>query len=234
MRERITFLASEYGRYGYRPITAILNAEGWRVNHKRVERIWREEGLKVPEKQPKRKRLWLANGSCVRLRATHPNDVWSYDFVEDKTSDGRTYRMLNIIDEYTRECLLIHVARKITAYHVLEHLADLFIMRGTPEHIRSDNGPEFIAEVLRAWLTRLGVDTLFIQKGSPWENGYIESFNRKLRYELLNGEIFDTVLEARVIIERWRRDYNTIRPHSSLGFKPPAPQAFKPLQLANA
>ncbi len=234
MRERITFLASEYGRYGYRPITAILNAEGWRVNHKRVERIWREEGLKVPEKQPKRKRLWLANGSCVRMRATHPNDVWSYDFVEDKTSDGRTYRMLNIIDEYTRECLLIHVARKITAYHVLEHLADLFIMRGTPEHIRSDNGPEFIAEVLRAWLTRLGVDTLFIQKGSPWENGYIESFNGKLRYELLNGEIFDTVLEARVIIERWRRDYNTIRPHSSLGFKPPAPQAFKPLQLANA
>ncbi len=234
LRDRITYLASQYGRYGYRPITAILKAEGWRVNHKHVERIWREEGLKVPEKQPKRKRLWLADGSCVRLRATHPNHVWSYDFVEDKTGDGRTYRMLNIIDEYTRECLLIHVARRITAYHVLEHLADLFIMRGTPDHIRSDNGPEFIAEVLRTWLTRLGVDTLFIEKGSPWENGYIESFNGKLRYELLNGEIFDTILEARVIIERWRRDYNTIRPHSSLGFKPPAPQAFKPLQLANA
>jgi transposase InsO family protein len=234
LRARVSTLASAYGRYGYRPITAILKAEGWWVNHKHVERIWREEGLKVPEKQPKRKRLWLANGSCVRLRATHPNHVWSYDFVEDKTSDGRTYRMLNIIDEYTRECLLIHVARKITAYHVLEHLADLFIMRGTPDHIRSDNGPEFIAEVLRAWLGRLGVDTLFIEKGSPWENGYIESFNGKLRYELLNGEVFDTILEARVIVERWRRDYNTIRPHSSLGFKPPAPPAFKPLQLANA
>jgi putative transposase len=234
LRARVTDLASAYGRYGYRPITAMLRAEGWRVNHKHVERIWREEGLKMPEKQPKRKRLWLAGGSCVRLRATRPNHVWSYDFVEDKTSDGRTYRMLNIIDEYTRECFLIHVARKITAYHVLEHLADLFIMRGTPDHIRSDNGPEFIAEVLREWLGRLGVDTLFIEKGSPWENGYIESFNGKLRYELLNGEIFDTILEARVIIERWRRDYNTIRPHSSLGFKPPAPPAFNALQLANA
>lgn len=142
--------------------------------------------------------------------------------------------MLNIIDEYTRECLLIHVARKFTAYNVLEHLADLFIMRGTPDFIRSDNGPEFIAKVVRGWLGRLGVDTLFIEPGSPWENGYIESFNGKLRYELLNGEIFDTLLEAKVIIERWRRDYNTIRPHSSLGFRPPAPEAYKPLQLANA
>jgi transposase InsO family protein len=141
--------------------------------------------------------------------------------------------MLTVLDEYTRECLLIHVARKITAYNVLEHLADLFVLRGTPEFIRSDNGPEFVAEVVRGWLGRLGVTTLFIAPGSPWENGYIESFNGKLRYELLGGEIFDTLLEARVIIERWRREYNTIRPHSSLGFRPPAPEAYKPLQLAN-
>ena len=229
----MTDLASQFGRYGYRPITTMLRAEGWHVNHKRVERIWREEGLKVPQKQPKRRRLWLARSSCVRLRPTHANHVWSYDFITDRTSDGRRYRSLNIIDEYTRECLLMHVARKITAYNVLEHLADLFIMRGTPEFIRSDNGPEFIAEAVRGWLNRLGVDTLFIEPGSPWENGYVESFNGKLRYELLNGEIFDTLLEAKVIIERWRRHYNSVRPHSSLGYRPPAPEAHKPLQLAN-
>jgi len=234
LRDRVTYLAGEFGRYGYRPITAKLRAEGWHVNHKRVERLWREEGLKVPQKQPKRRRLWLTGSSCVRLRAAHPNHVWSYDFVTDRTSDGRPIRILNIIDEHTRECLLMHVARKITAYNVLDHLADLFIMRGTPEYIRSDNGPEFVAQVLRAWLERLGVQTLFIEPGSPWENGYIESFNGKLRYELLNGEIFDTIMEAKVIIERWRKEYNTIRPHSSLGFRPPAPEAYKPLQLANA
>jgi transposase InsO family protein len=234
LRNRITDLARQFGRYGYRPITAKLRAEGWKVNHKRVERLWREEGLKVPQKQPKRRRLWLTGASCIRLRASHPNHVWSYDFVTDRTSEGKAFRMLNIIDEYTRECLLIHVARKITAYHVLEHLADLFIMRGTPDFIRSDNGPEFVAKEIRGWLGRLGVGTLFIEPGSPWENGYIESFNGKLRYELLSGEIFDTMLEARIIIERWRRYYNTERPHSALGFRPPAPEALKPLQLANA
>ena len=234
LRSRITALAEKYGRYGYRPITAMLRAEGWQVNHKRVERIWRAEGLKVPPKQPQRRRLWLTGASCVRLRATHPKHVWSYDFVTDRTSEGRAFRVLNIIDEFTRECLLTDVARKITAYHVLEHLADLFIMRGIPEFIRSDNGPECVAEVLRGWLERLAVGTLFIQPGSPWENGYIESFNGKMRYELLGGEIFDTVLEARIIIERWRRHYNTERPHSALGFRPPAPMTLKPLQLANA
>lgn len=232
LRTRITTLACDYGRYGYRQVTRTLRAEGWRVNHKRVARIWREEGLKVPQKQPRRRRLWLADGSCVRLRAEHANHVWSYDFVAERTSDGRAFRMLNIIDEFTRECLVIHVARRITAYDVLEQLAELFIMRGTPDFIRSDNGPEFVADVVREWLHRLGVDTLFIEPGSPWENGYIESFNGKLRYELLNGEIFDTVLEARVITERWRRYYNTIRPHSALG-RPPAPDSYKFLQLAN-
>jgi putative transposase len=233
LRDRITALACQFGRYGYRPITTFLKAEGWRVNHKHVERIWREEGLKVPQKQPRKRRLWLNDGSCIRLRAEHPNHVWSYDFVADRTSEGRPIRMLNIIDEYTRECLVIHVARKITAYDVLEQLADLFILRGTPQFIRSDNGPEFVAEILRGWLARLGVQTLFIEPGSPWENGYIESFNGKLRYELLNGEIFDTRLEAQVVIEAWRKHYNTIRPHSGLGMKAPAPEAYKPLQLAN-
>lgn len=230
---RITSLACQYGRYGYRPITMLLRGEGWRVNHKRVERIWREEGLKVPQKQPKRRRLWLNRGSCVRLRAMRPNHVWSYDFVSDRTSDGRPIRMLTVIDEFTRECLRIHVARKIRAIDVLEQLADLFIIHGTPDHIRSDNGPEFVAEIVRGWLSRLGVQTLFIEPGSPWENGYIESFNGKLRYELLNGEIFDTLLEARVVVESWRNEYNTVRPHSSLGYRPPAPEAYRSLQIAN-
>ena len=234
LRTRITTLACQYGRYGYRPITALLRGEGWWVNHKHVERIWREEGLKIPQKQPRRRRLWLSDGSCVRSRASHPNHVWSYDFVSDRTSDGRPIRILNVIDEFTRECLLIFVARKITAFDVLEQLADLFIVYGTPDYIRSDNGPEFIAEIVRSWMDRLGVQTLFIEPGSPWENGYVESFNGKLRYELLNGEIFDTILEARVVIEAWRRHYNTMRPHSTLGFRPPAPEAYKPLQLANS
>ena len=224
---RIVELASQYGRYGYRRITGLLRLEGWHVNHKRVERIWRREGLKVPKKQPKRGRLWLNDGSCVRLRPEHRNHVWSYDFVMARTSNGRPLRMLNIIDEYTRECLCIKVARKITAQNVLEELFDLIVEKGPPDHIRSDNGPEFTAKAVREWLGRIGVKTLFIEPGSPWENGYIESFNGKLRDELLNGEIFTTLLEARVLLENWRREYNHIRPHSSLGYRPPAPQAIK-------
>ena len=234
LTERITDLAVQYGRYGYRRITMLLKNEGWHVNHKRVERIWRLEGLKVPVKQPKRRRLWFNDGSCIRLRAEHKNHVWSYDFVADRTTDGRAIRMLNIIDEYTRECLVIKVDRKITAHDVLDALTDLFVTRGLPKYIRSDNGPEFVADILREWLHRLNVDTLFIEPGSPWENGYIESFNGKLRDELLNGEIFDTIVEARVVTERWRKYYNTIRPHSSLNYRPPAPETFYPLQFANA
>jgi transposase InsO family protein len=169
----------------------------------------------------------------VRLRALYPNQVWSYDFVSDRTSDGRPIRILNVIDEFSRKSLLMYVARKIRAIDVLECLAELFIIHGTPDYIRSDNGPEFVAEILRGWLQRLGVKTLFIEPGSPWENGYIESFNGKLRYGLLDGEIFDTILEARVVTETWRREYNTIRPHSSLGYRPPAPEAYAPLQLVN-
>jgi putative transposase len=220
----IIALALQYGRYGYRRITALLREVGWRVNRKRVERIWRQEGLKVPQKQPKKGRLWLTDGSCIRLRPEYPNHVWSYDFVEDRTHDGRKFRMLNIIDEFTRECLTIRVSRKLKAVDVIEVLSDLFILRGVPGHIRSDNGPEFVAQAVRAWISAVGAKTAYIEPGSPWENGYCESFNSKLRDELLKGEIFYTLKEAQIVIESWRRHYNTVRPHSSLGYRPPAPE----------
>ena len=226
--ERMVALAREYGRYGYRRIAALLSAEGLKANHKRVERLWRREGLKVPQKQPKRGRLWLNDGSCVRLRPERKDHVWSYDFVQARTRDGRAFRMLNIIDEFTRECLAIDVARRLTSDDVLERLSDLFVRRGVPGHIRSDNGPEFTAVAVREWLGRLGVGTLFIEPGSPWENGYVESFNGKLSDELLDGEVFDTLLEAKVLIERYRVRYNTVRPHSSMGYRPPAPGAIVP------
>jgi len=223
---RIIELATQYGRYGYRRITALLRQEGWQVNHKRVERIWRKEGLKVPQKQPKRRRLWLNDGSCIRLRPEHKDHVWSYDFVLPRTADGRAYRILTILDEYTRECLAMLVARRISSQDVINQLYELFFLRGVPKYIRSDNGPEFTAKAIRKWLNSLGVKTLFIEPGSPWENGYIESFNGKLRDELLNREIFTTLTEAKVLIEKWRREYNGVRPHSSLDYRPPAPDAI--------
>lgn len=226
LTKAIIGLAEQYGRYGYRRITALLRRDGWHVNEKRVYRIWRREGLKVPHKQPKRGRLWLNDGSCIRLRPTHPGHVWSYDFVMDRTHDGKAFRMLCVIDEFTRECLAVRVERRLNARVVLEVLADLFLTHGPPEHIRSDNGPEFIEKALREWLTRLGVKTLFIEPGSPWENGYCKSFNSKLRDELLAREVFYTMPEAKTLIEWWRQHYNTFRPHSSLGYKPPAPKAI--------
>ena len=226
---RIIELAERFGRYGYRMITGLLREEGWKVNHKRVERLWRREGLKVPKKQPKRGRLWLNDGSCIRLRPQYKHHVWGYDFMTARTANGRAFRILNIMDEYSRECLGILVARHITADDVIEVLSTLFITVGIPEHIRSDNGPELTAKALRQWLSNLGVKTLFIEPGSPWENGYIESFNGKLRDELLNREIFTTLWEAKVLIEGWRREYNEIRPHSSLGYRPPAPRTILPV-----
>ena len=207
----------------------LRSTAGWVVNDKRVERIWRREGLKVPEKQPKRGRLWLADGSCIRLRAEYPNHVWSYDFVEDRTHDGRKYRMLNLIDEFTHECLAIRVARKLKATDVIDVLSDLFILRGVPGHIRSDNGPEFVAKAVQAWITAVGANTAYITPGSPWENGFIESFNARLRDELLDGEIFYSLREAQVVIESWRRHYNQVRPHASLGYRAPAPEVFVPV-----
>jgi transposase InsO family protein len=197
------------------------------VNVKRVERIWRREGLKVPAKQPKKGRLWLNDGSCVRLRPERPNHVWSYDFVESRTHDGRKIRMLNLLDEFSRECLAIRVGRKLQSTDVIDVLADQFILRGVPAHIRSDNGPEFIATAVRDWIRAVGAKTAYIEPGSPWENGYCESFNSKLRDELLDGEIFYSLREAEIVIESWRRHYNTKRPHSALGYRPPAPEVVQ-------
>jgi putative transposase len=189
-------LARQYGRYGYRKVAALLRQAGWSVSDGRVERIWRREGLKVPDKQPKRSRLWLTDGSCIRPRPEQPHHVWSYDFVEDRTHDGRKYRMLNVIDEFTRECLAIRINRKLKAIDVIDVLSDLFIRRGIPGHIRSDNGQEFVAKAVQDWIAAIGAKTAYIEPGSPWENGYIESFNARLRDELLNGEIFYTLREA--------------------------------------
>ena len=232
LTDDIIALATKYGRYGYRRITALLNNDyGWRVNHKRVERIWKKEGFKAPKKQPKRGRLWLNDGSCIRLRPKYKDHVWSYDFVIDRTTNGKAIKILTVIDEYTRESLALLVSRRITSQEVIDKLFDLFILRGIPEHIRSDNGPEFTAKAIRKWLNRIGVKTLYIEPGSPWENGYIESFNGKLRDELLNREVFNTLKEAKVLIEQWRQEYNHIRPHSSLGYRPPAPEAKIPVTL---
>ena len=230
LRERIIALAKAYGRYGYRTVTDLVRQEGWGVGKDRVYTIWRQEGLQVPKKQPKRARLWLANGSCVRKRPERPNHVWSYDFVADRTQDGRPFRILNILDEYTRECVASVVARRIRSHDVLLILADLFLSHGIPTHIRSDNGPEFIAIKLRQWLKHLNVAPLYIEPGSPWENGYVESFNGKMREPCLNGELCYTLKEAQILTERWRIHYNTVRPHNSLGGQPPVPET---IQLAS-
>ncbi|QEU06524.1 IS3 family transposase [Paracoccus yeei] len=222
-------LARQYGRYGYRRIAALLRDAGWQVNDKRVERLWRREGLKVPMKQPKKGRLWLNDGSCVRLRPQYRDHVWSYDFVHCRTDDGKVFRTLNILDEFSRECLTIKVRRRLNSTDVIDALTDLFILRGVPAFIRSDNGPEFIALAVRDWIGAVGAKTAYIEPGSPWENGYCESFNARFRDEMLNGEVFYSLREAQILIEQWRKHYNTKRPHSALGYRPPAPEAFVPV-----
>jgi len=226
VRAEIIEKVSNYGRVGYRKVTHMLRNEGRKINHKRVERIWREEGLKLPHKQPKKRRLFLNDGSCVRLRPEHRNHVWSYDFVEDSTMDGRKLRFLNIIDEHTRECLANIPRRSWRGTDVMETLADIMLGRGCPEYIRSDNGPEFIAKKLRKWLSNLGVITTYIEPGSPWENGYCESFNSRMRDEFLNGELFGNLYEAEVLAKQWKEYYNKVRPHSGLRGRPPAPQSI--------
>lgn len=228
LTQDIIYLASQYGRYGYRRITALLKAQGWEVNHKKVERIWRAEGLKVPTRQPKKSRLHLHDGSCVRLRPCWSNHVWSYDFVKERLHNGKQLKILTIIDEYTRRCLAIRVEHQIKAEAVLETLAGLFMAEGIPDYLRSDNGSEFTAKQVQEWLEQLGVKTAYITPGSPWENGYNERFNGSLRDELLNGEIFYTLLEAKALIEAWRIHYNEVRPHSSLNYQPPAPRVLLP------
>ena len=226
VRSEIINLACNYGRVGYRMVTAMMRLKGYKINHKRVERIWREEGLKLPRKQPKRKRIWQNDGSCIRLRPTHKNHVWSYDFMEDKTVNGRKVRFLNIIDEYTRKCLASIPRRSWRNNAVIEVLADLMLENGIPEYLRSDNGSEFTSNQIMQWLSNIGVITAFIEPGSPWENGYCESFNSRMRDEFLNGEIFGNMYEAEVLTARWVQYYNTIRPHSSLGGRPPAPEVI--------
>ena len=207
-------------------VTHMLRNEGIRINHKRVERIWREEGLKLPKKQMKRRRLFLNDGSCVRLRPERRNHVWSYDFVEDKTVDGRKIRFLNIIDEYRHECLASIPRRSWKGADLIEVLSDLMITQGCPEYLRSDNGSEFVALQLREWLRSVGVITAYIEPGSPWKNGYCESFNARMRDEFLNGELFGNLKEAEILAQRWMHYYNTVRPHSSLKGRPPSPQAI--------
>lgn len=232
IRALVIYLATNFGRAGYRQVADMARNAGVTINHKRVARIWREEGLKLPKKQVKKRRIWLGNGSCMRLKATHRNHVWSYDFVEDRTHDGRKVRILNIIDEYTHECLASIPRRHFKGKDVIEVLADLMLIHGCPEFIRSDNGPEFIATALRKWLDDVGVKCAFIEPGSPWENGFIESFNARMRDEFLNGELFGNLHEAQVLTKRWVSYYNEIRPHSSLDGRPPAPQSYTiPLKL---
>jgi transposase InsO family protein len=229
VRAEIIGLACNVGRVGYRMVTDMMRNNGRRINHKRVERIWREEGLKLPKKQIKKRRLWLTDGSLVRLRPTHKNHVWSYDFVEDKTVNGKKIRFLNIIDEFSRECLASVPRRNWRSNDVIEVLAGLILIHGTPEYIRSDNGPEFTAKKICQWFIRIGVITTYIEPGSPWENGYCESFNARMRDEFLNGELFGNMYEAEVLTTQWIRYYNTVRPHSSLGGRAPAPQSIIPL-----
>ncbi len=219
-------LAKQYGRYGYRKVAKLLCVEGWQVNHKKVERLWREEGLQLPQRHKKRKRLYHKNSSVIRLQPKYPNHIWSVDFVHDRLSNGRPYKMLTVLDEYTREALRVAVKPRMGNEEVLEALYPLFLRHGKPELIRSDNGPEFIAGNFQTWLTKVGIKPIRIAPGSPWENGYNERFNGTLRREVLNGEWFATVRQAQIVIEKWLRQYNTKRPHQALGMCPPVPETL--------
>ncbi|KNY20064.1 integrase [Methylobacterium sp. ARG-1] len=225
----IVALASDYGRYGYRRVTALLQTGGWQVGKDRVQRIWRREGLKVPSRHKPRSRLWLNDGSCVRLRPLHRNHVWSFDFVQARTHDSRSLRILTLLDEHSRACLALKVARRINSLGVIEALAEAMCLQGIPEHIRCDNGPEMISKGLRRWVAKAGSQIQYIAPGSPWENGYCESFNGKLRDECLRQEIFYSLKEAQIVIGLWQTIYNRVRPHSSLGYRPPAPVSYPDL-----
>ncbi len=226
--KRMTDLAMKKPRAGYRMIWARLQREGWRVNQKRIYRLWRREGLKVHRKAQKKRRLGSSENGCVRRSAEHKDHVWAWDFIHDRTAGGGQLKCLTIVDEYTRECLILKMARSITAEDVKDQLIWLFMVRGVPEHIRSDNGPEFIAKSLQSWLERSEVKALYVKPGAPWENGYAESFHSRIRDEFLNLNEFRDVREARALAEEWEREYNHERPHSSLGYKTPAEFAQPP------
>lgn len=222
LREELRRISCQRPRAGYRMAARCLRRAGWRINDKRVQRLWREEGLRVPQRTHKRRRLGLKCHGSQRLRASRPNEVWSYDFIQDRTMDGRRLKILVVVDEFTRECLALEIGRKLTAADVIRVLGRLIGERGVPLHLRSDNGPEFLAHEVRHWLSVRGIGTLFIEPGSPWENAYCESFNSRLRDEFLNRELFTSELEARVLSAEWRRDYNELRPHSALGDQTPS------------
>ena len=220
--KRMLELVARHPRFGYRRVWALLVAEGWRVNRKRIHRLWRRQGLKVPRRSRKKRRRGSSAGGCVRQRACGKDHVWAWDFIHDRTADGRPLKWLSVVDEYTRECLALEVERSMTATGVIDVLAQVLLIRGVPGHIRSDNGPEFIAAAIREWLGEAGVKVLYIEPGSPWENGYAESFHGRLRDELLEREEFGSLLEARVVSRQWRQEYNAVRPHSALGYRTPA------------
>ena len=222
LAKRMLELVRRRPRFGYRRIAALLRREGWRVNPKRVYRLWRREGLKVPKKKRKRRSLGLSENACHGRRAERKDHVWTWDFVFDRTTSGSALKWLSIVDEFTRECLCLKVARSITSEDLIDSLAELFAMRGVPQHVRSDNGPEFIADAIQKWLGQVGVATLYIAPGSPWENGCAESFHSRLRDEFLALEEFENVAAARKLTRAWQDDYNRHRPHSSLGYSTPA------------
>ena len=226
LRIRLRDLAASRVHYGYKRLHILLMREGWKVNHKKVERIWREEGLQLPQRHRKRRRLYHKDSSIIRLRPTHPNHVWSLDFVHDKLGSGRSYKMLTVLDEYTRQALAVTVRTRMGAEDVLEALYPLLLRHGTPEYIRSDNGPEFIAQAMQDWLARAGIKPIRIYPGSPWENGYNERFNGTLRHEVLNAEWFTTTKQAQIVINQWLRQYNHIRPHQALNMRPPVPETL--------
>ena len=226
LRLALVRLAKQYGRYGYRKIAQLLRIEGWHVNHKKVERLWREEGLQLPNRHKKRKRLYHKDSSIIRLRPTHPNHIWSIDFVHDKLSNGRSYKMLTVLDEYTRQALCVTVRTKMGSAEVLEALYPLLLQHGKPAYLRSDNGPEFIAAPLQEWLVRVGIKPIQIYPGSPWENDYNERFNGTLRNEVLSAEWFATTKQAQIVINQWLRQYNHVRPHQALNMRPPVPETL--------
>ena len=227
LRLALIRLAKKYGRYGYRKIAALLRIEGWPVNYKKVERLWREEGLQLPQRHKKRKRLYHKDSSIIRLRPLYPNHIWSVDFVHDKLSNGRSYKMLTVLDEYTREALCVAAQPRMGSAEVLEALYPLILKHGKPAFIRSDNGPEFIAVALQDWLKKARIQPIQIYPGSPWENGYNERFNGTLRREVLNAEWFSTIKQAQTVINCWLKQYNTIRPHQALNMRPPVPETLQ-------
>ncbi len=226
LRLALIRLAKSYGRYGYRKVCELLRVEGWRVNHKKVERLWREEGLQLPQRHKRRKRLYHKDSSIIRLRAMHPNHVWSVDFVHDKLSNGRGYKMLTVLDEYTRQALAVEVRTRMGSEDVLEALYGLFLRHGKPEYLRSDNGPEFASKVTQTWLKGVDVRPIRIYPGSPWENGYNERFNGTLRREVLNAQWFTTTKQAQTVIKKWLKQYNHTRPHQALNMRPPVPETL--------